>query len=112
MTVTLSGEPKSTNHVYKFGRGTMYMTAEGKALKSSYAWQAKSQWKGKPREGDIELWVTFYFGTKRKRDLDNANKLWADALTGIVYNDDSQISHLHLERAYDAKNPRIEIEIV
>ncbi len=90
----------------------MYMTKDGRDLKQSYQLEAKSQWRKKPLEGDIELWVTFYFGTKRKRDLDNANKLWQDALSGIVYIDDSQICHLHLERAYDAKRPRIEIDVV
>jgi hypothetical protein len=28
--------------------------------------------------------VRFFFGTKRKADLDNFNKLWQDALSGIV----------------------------
>lgn len=115
MKITLSGEPRSTNHLYKSvcrgGFPSVYLSVEGKALKEAYAWEAKAQWRRKPLEGDIELWVTFYFATKRKRDLDNANKLWQDALAGIVYLDDSQIAHLHLERAYDAMKPRIEIEV-
>jgi Holliday junction resolvase RusA-like endonuclease len=44
--------------------------------------------------------------------LDNFNKLWQDALTGIVYEDDSQIAELHLYRDYDKARPRIEIEVV
>jgi Holliday junction resolvase RusA-like endonuclease len=51
------------------------MTAEGKALKEQYQWEARSQWKGKPLEGDIEVSITLYFGTKRRADLDNFNKL-------------------------------------
>ena len=85
------------------------MTPEGKALKEQYQWEAKSQWKGKPLEGDIEVSITLYFGTKRRADLDNFNKLSLDALTGIAYLDDSQISELHLKRAYDKIKPRIEI---
>ncbi len=88
------------------------MTTKGKALKQSYQWEAKAQWRGKPLEGELELWITLYFGTKRKADLDNYNKLSLDALTGIVYCDDSQINGLHIERAFDKHNPRIEIEIV
>jgi Holliday junction resolvase RusA-like endonuclease len=53
--------------------------------------------------------ITLYFGTKRKADLDNLNKLSLDALTGIAYLDDSQISELHLKRAYDKARPRIEV---
>lgn len=90
----------------------MYMTKEGKDLKQVWQLEARAQWRKKPLNGDIELWVTFYFGSKRERDLDNSNKLWQDALTGVVYEDDSQIAHLHLERAYDAKNPRVEIAVV
>lgn len=88
------------------------MTPEGKALKQQYQWEVKSQWKGKPLSGDIELWVTLFFGTKRKADLDNFNKILLDSMTGIVYDDDSQINHLHIERAYDKRSPRIEISVV
>lgn len=115
MTLTLSGEPKSTQHIYGLAcRGRFpqrFMTAEGKALKAAYQWEAKSQWKGKPLAGDIELSITLYFGTKRKADLDNFNKLSLDALTGIAYEDDSQIAALTLKRAYDKQKPRIEVTV-
>jgi Holliday junction resolvase RusA-like endonuclease len=52
--------------------------------------------------------VCFFFKTKRRCDLDNQNKLMLDALTGIAYEDDSQISSLHLSRAYDATNSRMD----
>jgi len=60
------------------------MTPEGKALKEQYQWEAKSQWIGKPLEGDIKASITLYFGTKCRADLDNFNKLSLDALTGIA----------------------------
>jgi hypothetical protein len=56
--------------------------------------------KGEPLQGDIVVSITLYFDTKRA-DLDNFNKLLLDALTGIAYDDDSQIAELHLMRAYD-----------
>ena len=97
----MSGEPKSTQHIYRNtcrgGFSPTYMTAEGKALKESLPGEAKSQWKGKPLEGDISVSITLYFGTKRPADLDNFNKLSLDALTGIAYEDDSQIAELHSE---------------
>jgi crossover junction endodeoxyribonuclease RusA len=88
------------------------MTAEGKALKEQYQWEASAQWKGKPIEGDIEISITLYFGTKRRADLDNFNKLSLDALTGIVYQDDSQIARLTIVRHYDKAKPRIQIATV
>ncbi len=114
-TLILRGEPKSTQHIYRATcRGrfpTTYMTREGKAIKEAYQWEAKSQWKGKPLTGSVKLSLTFFFKTKRCRDLDNQNKLVLDALSGIAYEDDSQIDVLCLFREYDASNPRIEVSI-
>ena len=87
------------------------MTAEGKALKEQYQWEARAQWKGKPLEGDIEVSITLYFGTKRRADLDNFNKLSLDALTGIAYLDDSQIAKRTIARGYDKARPRIEVSL-
>ena len=115
MTITLSGEPKSTQHIYRStcrgGFSTTYMTPDGKALKEQYQWEARSQWQGKPLDGDVALSITLYFGTKRRADIDNFNKLSLDALTGIVYEDDSQIAEMTLRRAYDKTRPRIEISV-
>ena len=35
-----------------------------------------------------------------------------DALTWILYDDDTQIQQLHLYKKYDKENPRIEIQIL
>jgi len=113
--ITLSGEPKSTSHIYQYAcRGrfpTMYMTAKGKAIKEAYQWEAKSQWEGKPIEGDIQVYAKIYFGTKRRCDVDNFSKIMLDSLTGIAWVDDSQIRRMTVEKFYDKDNPRIEIEI-
>ena len=69
------------------------MTAEGKALKEAYQWEAKSQWQGPPFAGDVEVSVRFYFKTKA-RNLDNQNKLILDALTGIAYEDEWIASYM------------------
>lgn len=87
------------------------MTAEGKAIKEAYQWEAKSQWKSEIITEPIAVSIRYYFATKRKRDLDNQNKLVLDALSGIVYADDSQIDELHLYRRFDKENPRIEIVV-
>lgn len=87
------------------------MTAAGKDLKTAYKLEAKAQWKKRPTKRAIDLSVSLFFGTKRKADVDNFNKLSLDALTGVVYEDDSQISDLHIHRRYDPKHPRIEIEV-
>lgn len=115
MQIILQGEPKSTNNIYKIvcrGKfGTYYMSKEGKDLKESYQWQVKSQYRGKPLDGSLEVEIKLYFGTKRRSDWDNFHKLSMDALTGIVWVDDSQIQKATVEKFFDKANPRIEIII-
>ena len=115
MEIILQGEPRSTGSIYRsrvLGKfASTYMTHEGKSLKESYQWQAKSQYKGKLLEGDIKLQIKLYFGTKRKCDIDNFNKLSFDSLTGIVWKDDSQVQELTIKKGYDKSNPRIELTI-
>lgn len=88
------------------------MTLKGKELKESYQWQAKTQWKDKPTKEPIQVFIRLHFGTKRRQDIDNFNKILLDSLTGIVWEDDSQIEEMIVSKLYDKKNPRIEIEIV
>ncbi len=115
MTITLAGEPRSTSHIYKSTcRGrfpTVYMTPAGRALKEDYQWQVRGQYHGAPLTGPLSVSATFYFGTKRRQDIDNFNKLALDACSGLVWQDDVQIEVLRLEKAHDRKAPRIELTI-
>src|ERR1017187_1427572 len=99
LKIILLGEPKSTGHIYRTTcRGnfaSVYMNKEGKELKESYCWQAIAQNKRRPLITEpIEVTIALFFGTKRKADVDNFNKLVLDSLTGIVWLDDSQIQKL------------------
>lgn len=113
--ITLTGEPKSNQHIYKTvcrgTFGTMYMSAEGKAIKEDYGWQAKSQWSGPPTTKPLRVKSTLYFKIKRNHDIDNYNKLVLDALSGIVWVDDGQIEELSITKKYDKIKPRCELVI-
>jgi Holliday junction resolvase RusA-like endonuclease len=61
-----------------------------------------------PLKGDINVSITL-FCTKRRSDWDNFHKLSCDALSGIVYEDDSQIKDAYVAVRYDKARPRIEI---
>lgn len=115
MKITLDGAPKSTNNIYRYAcRGNhpcMYMSSDGKALKEAYQWEAKRQWKKQPWKSEIEVIIGLYFPTKGKHDWDNFHKLSMDALTGIVWEDDSQIIRSTVTKHYDKDRPRIEIDI-
>lgn len=112
--LTLLGSPQSTQHCYKVACrpfASVYMTKEAKDLKLSYQWQTKSQYKGKILTNTLKLRLELFFGTKRRSDWDNFNKLVMDSLTGLIFADDSQIMEATVVKNYDKLNPRIELII-
>ena len=115
MKIILKGNPLSTQSIYRYTRvgkfARMYMTKQGKQLKEQYQMEARSQFKDEIIFGDCDLEITLFFKDKRRRDVDNYNKLVLDSLEGVVFLDDSQIQKLTITKDYSAENPRIEIEI-
>lgn len=85
------------------------MTKKAKELKEEYIRQAKEQWEGDVMDWELEVSIKLYFGDRRKRDWDNFHKLTMDALSGIVWEDDSQIKLATVELYYDKENPRTEV---
>lgn len=65
----------------------------------------------RPFRGPVEMEVEIYWPDKRRRDLDNTIKSISDALNGIAYQDDSQISRLVTTKHLDRDNPRAVITI-
>lgn len=115
MQIILKGKPRSTGTLYKtMCRGNFpmtYLITKGKELKEDYQWQAKSQWRSEPLKCPLSVTIDIYHDNLRKQDWDNFHKLSMDALTGICYEDDSQIKKATVTTYYDHDNPRIEIEI-
>lgn len=115
MKIILTGQPRSTQHIYHFtcrGRfGKLYMIAEGKQLKKQYQSEIEAQWNKEIITGDCSIKIDLFFQDKRKRDIDNFNKLILDSLENIVLENDNQIQELNIRKFYDKENPRIEIEI-
>lgn len=114
MFLELKWNPKSTSHIYKtkivWRYATLYMTAEWKAIKESYSLQARVQ-RDKILKWNLKINIRLYFWDKRKRDIDNYNKLLLDSLSWICYEDDSQIQIMEIRKLYSKENPRIEVEL-
>lgn len=110
-TITLLGNPYSTNSLYRHGRGISYMTKKGRELKISYIKQIQEQYTKKPTDKKLSLEIHLYFGNERIHDWDNFHKISMDAMTGLVWDDDSQIEKATVEKHKDKLNPRIEINI-
>jgi len=88
------------------------MKKEAKQLKDSYILQTKTQYKWPILKDSIEIQIKLYFWDKRVRDWDNYHKLSMDALSGIIFEDDSQIKKATVEvMDIDRDQPRIELVI-
>jgi Holliday junction resolvase RusA-like endonuclease len=81
-------------------------------------WQENIGWVAKeamgirpPIKSDAEVWIAFYRKDNRRVDLDNLSKAVLDACNGIIWEDDRQVTQLHLSKYKDKDNPRVEITI-
>ena len=110
--LTLTGCPLSVNNIWRRNnKGWTYLTDAGRNLKEKWAWEARTQWKMEPTKEKVSLSLVLYFPDRKRRDLSNQPKLIEDALTGVVWNDDSQIDELIIVRDYDKRLPRVELVI-
>ena len=108
INLLITQKPISTNALY---RGRRFSTPEGKAYKELVGWEVRKQYKEKPRTGNIALLIDFYLQDKRPHDLDNLLKGLFDSLTGIIYEDDNQITEMHVYKKLDKVSPRVTIHI-
>lgn len=98
------------NHRLMWVYGQARLTADYRAAKRDIQQRAALWWKQAPTEADVFVWLKLWFPDRRKRDPGNYRKLVTDALTGIVYADDSQASDERQTRVgYDKEHPRAEV---
>jgi len=118
--------------VYREGVGEYkgFTPEKTKVAEEEIGYLAHHQWAGKALlEGPVALMVRSYFPIPRswsrkrqalalngellptvKPDLDNCTKLVSDALTGIIWKDDSQVIFIRGRKLYSDK-PRTEISV-
>lgn len=110
MKLTLLTLPLSTNSLYAHVGRHRFLTSRAETNKEAMGWEVRSQYHGKPLEGPVRLKIALYWPDARNRDVDNIKAL-LDACTGILWADDGQIADLHITKAVDRKNPRVEMEV-
>ncbi len=113
--IELKPIPPSVNHLYgiacKGGHAIKYKKQDAKDLMEDYGWQIKQQTRRNIYTEPLSLDITIYFGDRRRHDVDNVQKFLLDSMTGIVYEDDSQIWDLTIRKRIDIENPRVEISV-
>lgn len=65
-------------------------------------WDATGEWR-------VEM--EFYVGDLRTKDLDNLQKQFNDAMSGIVFDDDNQVVSIAAKKVLDRERPRSIITI-
>lgn len=110
MTIRFKTLPPSTNHLY--GRGQHgrigYLLPKVREAKEALQWEARSQHRGRPLGGDLAVEIQLVWPDKRRRDVDNV-KILLDAMSGILWDDDSQITDLHILKDVDKADPHVEM---
>jgi Holliday junction resolvase RusA-like endonuclease len=112
MKITLTTPNVTTNRLYTNSRttGKKILTEQARTTKEAWAYEAWNQWQSDPICEPLEVRIDLYFPDHRKRDTDNIKAL-LDALTGVLWEDDSLIQ-AHMSRKHvDKDNPRIVITI-
>ena len=110
MTLRFETLPLSTNNLYAHVGRRRFLTERARRNKDTIAWEARSQYRGKPLAGPLAVRIDLYWPDRRKHDVDNVKGL-LDALTGIVWEDDGQILDLRITKAYSKSNPGVLMQI-
>lgn len=111
-TIVLYTKPIPVNQKYFVRNGRNILSKKYRDAKEAMQWEITAAWSGEALTEDVTLNIMQYFGDNRKRDIDAYLKILLDSMTGIVYNDDSQITEMHIYKEKDLDNPRIEIQVL
>tara|TARA_B100000401_G_scaffold337809_1_gene236395 strand:- start:25 stop:402 length:378 start_codon:yes stop_codon:yes gene_type:complete len=98
----------SVNKYYRTFRGRVLISKDGREFKKEVDMLLNSFEK---ILGKIKLKLVLYFKDKRKRDLDNYNKVLIDCLKNRLFEDDDQIYQLYMEKHIGCGYNKICIEV-
>ena len=114
--LVLDRTPPSVNHAYLMkvmkGRILRFPTKENKQYKELFRQEYTKKYPDEiPFKSDCDVIIRVYYSDKRKRDVDNVGKVVLDSMNKLVFEDDSQVQKLTLEKAYCKEKPRTEVII-
>ena len=99
-TLTLYTKPVPINQKYFVKNGRNILSSKYRNAKEELMQEATALWHEQPLTRNIAVNIIFTFGDKRKRDIDANIKILLDSLEGIVYENDNQITELHVYKEY------------
>lgn len=98
--------PIGINHAYYHKNNRKFLSKELRDWKEEIAWAFKPGVK-LDKKGTYGLEIFIEMGDKRRRDVDSGIKFMLDALSGIVYADDNQVSEVHIYKSRTKKHKTI-----
>ena len=98
----------SVNKYYRTWRGKVLISKDGREFKKQVDLLLNNYIKV---YGKIKLTIILYFKDKRKRDLDNYNKVLIDCLKNKLFEDDDQIYQLYMEKYIGCGVDKICVEV-
>jgi len=120
ISLTLPMPPSINNQYVVVGKRKRVLTKVAQTWKKD-ATKAISMLRDKSTVSPVEerelaksllgVYMTFYFETPMKRDLDGGLKIALDTIATNLGFDDRNVVDLHLTKQIDPLNPRLEVEI-
>src|SRR5262245_50712389 len=101
--------PPSANRYWRNMRNREVLSAEAREYKKRAAQEARLAC-DHPLSGDVGLELTVY-RPRKSGDLSNRIKVLEDALIGVAYHDDSQVTELYAFRRDDKLYPRVVVRV-
>lgn len=111
---TVDGEPVSKQRPrFARSRGRVYTPGGTVAAEQAVAWSFRQQVGPyvPPKEAAYGVYVGFFCGSGQRRDVDNMTKLVLDALNGVAWVDDVQVSEISAKVQRWQQEPRTEVVI-
>lgn len=87
----------------------MVLSVEGREFKKTMCAMVAARHLPMTR-GPVAVTLVFSFRTRHKRDVDNFSKATLDCLKGVMFEDDSDITELHLHKALGAEADQIYVQ--
>ena len=110
LSFDVPGEPRPKQSFRYSSRGGGFTAAPVKAWQDAVAWQAKIAMKGADMmSGYLSVSLIFRLGNKRRVDLDNLSKAVLDAMNGVVYEDDTIVCKLNLNKMVVKKDAGVSV---
>lgn len=112
-TIELDQIPPSVNQIWRhriMGKHTItYKSAEGKEFNNTMG-EAIPKWI-LPTDKQVMIEVDLYFPTHRRADVDNYMKAILDGMNKRIYNDDTQVTTLIINKYYAKSLPATKIQV-